>query len=148
MEVDMEYNVLKVTDIEKVIPLYIEYYNEQEDSEWTEGTVYKRIHQVVTREDSYGLILSDGNSIVGFAMGYFEQYDDGKAYDLVEIVISHKYQRKGIGTSFMQELEKRVKELGAFLIQMQSVNDEKHNNFYGNLGYNDCKNLILKSKVI
>lgn len=144
----MEYSVLKVIDIDKVIPLYIEYYNEQEDAEWTAETVYKRIYQVVTREDSFGLILCDNNSIVGFAMGYFEQYDDGKAYDLIEIVISHKYQRKGIGTSFMKELEKRVKELGAFLIQLQSVNDEKHNNFYSNLGFKDCHNLILKSKVI
>lgn len=144
----MEYSELKVLDINKVIPFYMEYYNEQEDSEWTEETVYKRIHQVVTREDSFGLILRDGNSIVGFAMGYFEQYDDGKAYDLIEIVIAHKYQRKGMGTSFMQELEKRVKELGAFLIQLQSVNDEKHNTFYGNLGYRDANNLILKSKMI
>ena len=144
----MEYNILKVTDIEKVIPLYIEYYNEIEGTEWTEETVYKRIHQVVTIEDSYGLTLSNDNSIIGFAMGYFVQYDDGKAYDLIEIVISHKYQRMGIGTLFMKELEKRVKELGAFLIQLEAVNDEMHNNFYGNLGYGDCKNLILKSKLI
>lgn len=112
----MEYNLLKVTDIEKVIPLYIEYYNEIEGTEWTEERVYKRIHQVVTIEDSYGLTLSNDNSIIGFAMGYFVQYDDGRAYDLIEIVISHKYQRMGIGTLFMKELEKRVKELGAFLI--------------------------------
>lgn len=148
MEVYMEYNVLKETDIDKVIPLYIQYYNEYEDADWTSETVYKRLHQVITREDSYGLILSDENSIVGFAMGYFEQYDDGKAYDLVEIVISHSYQRKGIGTSFMNELEKRVKELGAFLVQLQSVNDEKHNTFYESLGYKDCHNLIIKSKGI
>lgn len=136
----MEYNILKVTDIEKVIPLYIEYYNEIEGTEWTEETVYKRIHQVVTIEDSYGLTLSKDNSIIGFAMGYFVQYDDGKAYDLIEIVISYKYQRMGIGTLFMKELEKRVKELGAFLIQLEAVNDEMHNNFYGNLG--DRKSVV------
>lgn len=48
----------------------------------------------------------------------------------------------------MKELEKRVKELGAFLIQLQAVNDDMHNKFYGNLGYKDCHNLILKSKPI
>ena len=144
----MEYKILKVTDIEKVIPLYIEYYNEVEGAKWTEETVYSRIHQIVTIEDSYGLILSDNNSIIGFAMGYFAQYDDGKVYNLIEIVISHKYRRKGIGTMFMKELEKRVKELGAFLIQMEAVNVEMHNNFFGKLGYKDCTNLILKSKVL
>jgi len=144
----MEYNILKVTDIKKVIPLYIEYYNGVEGAEWTEETVYKRIHQIVTMEDSYGLVLSDENTVIGFAMGYFLQYDDGKTYNLNEIVISHKYQRRGIGTAFMIELEKRVKELGAFLIQMEAVNDEMHNSFYGKLGYKDAKNLVIKSKVI
>lgn len=144
----MEYNMIKVTDIEKIIPLYIDYYNEKEGAEWTEETVYKRIHQVVTIEDSYSIILSDNDSIIGFAMGYFAQYDDGKAYNLVEIVISHEYQRQGIGTLFMNELEKRVKELGGFLIQLEAVNDEMHNKFYGNLNYKDCNNLILKSKLI
>lgn len=131
----MKYDILKVSDIEKTIPFYIEYYNEVEGAQWTEETAYKRIHQVVTTEDSYGLTLSIDNSIIGFAMGYFVQYDDGKSYDLIEIVISHRYQRKGIGTMFMKELERRVKELGAFLIQMEVVNDEMHNNFYGKLGY-------------
>ena len=144
----MDYNILKVTDIHKIIPLYIEYYNGNEGAEWTEETAYKRINQVITMEDSYGLILNHDNSVVGFAMGYLCQYDDGIAYNLVEILVSQKYQRKGIGTSFMEELEKRVKELGVFLIQMEAVNDKMHNNFYGNLGYGDCKNLILKSKLI
>lgn len=144
----MGYNILKVTDIKKVIPLYIEYYNGVEGAEWTEETVYKRIHQIVTMEDSYGLVLSDENTVIGFAMGYFSQYDDGKTYNLNEIVISHKYQRRGIGTVFMIELEKRVKELGAFLIQMEAVNDEMHNSFYGKLGYKDARNLVIKSKVI
>ena len=144
----MEYKILKVRDIEKVIPLYIEYYNGKEGGEWTKETVYKRMHQIVTMEDSYGLILTNNNSVIGFAMGYFSQYDDGKVYNLVEIVIFHEHQRKGIGTLFMKELEKRVKELGAFLIQLEAVNDEMHNKFYGNLGYGDCKNLTLKAKLI
>lgn len=94
----MEYNILKVSDIEKIIPLYLEYYNEIDGADWTEKTAYKRIHQVVTTEDSYGLILSDCSEIIGFVMGYFVQYDDGKAYNLIEILISTKYQIKGIGT--------------------------------------------------
>lgn len=144
----MTYKTLDRSDIERVIPLYIEYYNHYEDGEWSERTVYKRISQVVSREDSFGLILEDENTVVAFAMGYFEQYDDGIAYDLVEIVVSHEYQNKGIGTLFMGELEKRVKESGAFIIQLTAVNDEKHHHFYGKLGYRNAANLVLKSKLI
>lgn len=144
----MKYSIMKEIDIKRVIPLYIDYYNNQEDSMWTYETAYKRIHQVWNKEDSYSLILEDNDTILGFAIGYFEQYDDIKAYDLVEIVITHKYQNQGIGTEFMIELERQVKEMGGLMIQLQAVNDEMHNSFYGKLNYKDATNLILKSKWI
>ncbi len=97
------------SDIAKVIPLFIDYYNNKEEGEWNEETVYKRIHQVFSREDSYCLIGEESGRTAGFTMGYFEQYDDGFAYDLIEIVIAAELQNKGLGTEFMKELEKREK---------------------------------------
>lgn len=143
-----QYREMAEYDIEKVVPLYIEYYNNKEDGEWTAETTYKRIHQVWSREDSYCLILEEDKSVIGFAIGYFEQYDDCFAYDLVEIVVSTKLQNQGVGTKFMNELEKRIKEKGAMLIQLQAVNDNYHNHFYGKLGYRDATNLTLKTKIL
>ena len=143
-----QYREMAECDIEKVVPLYIEYYNNKEDAEWTTETTYKRIHQVWSREDSYCLILENSETVLGFAIGYFEQYDDCFAYDLVEIVVSTKLQNQGVGTKFMNELEKRIKEKGAMLIQLQAVNDDLHNHFYGKLGYRDATNLTLKTKIL
>ena len=134
------------SDIDLVVPLYIEHYNTYEGGEWTQKTTYKRIHQVWSREDSLCMILEQDSEVIGFVMGYFEQYDDISAYDLVEIVIKHEHQGKGIGTAFMELLEKKVRELGGAMIQLQAVNDEMHEHFYGKLGYRNCKNLVLKSK--
>lgn len=92
------------------------------------------------------MMLEDGEEIIGFVMGYFEQYDDIQAYDLVEIVIAHGYQGRGMGTRFMQLLETKVEECGGAMIQLQAVNDERHNNFYSKLGFQNCSNLVLKSK--
>ncbi len=144
----MQYRIMTEADIHRVIPLYIEHYNTYEDGAWTQETTYKRIHQVWSREDSLCLILEDGNDTLGFAMGYFEQYDDLKAYDLVEVVIAHNHQNKGIGTAFMLELERRVKDLGGAMIQLQAVNDAMHDHFYGKLNYKNCSNLIPKSKFL
>lgn len=144
----MQYRIMTEDDVQKIVPLYIEYYNNNEDGDWTQETTYKRIHQVLSHEDSYCLILENNETVLGFAMGYFEQYDDCFAYDLVEIVVSTKLQNQGIGTQFMNELEKQVKEKGAMLIQLQAVNDDHHNHFYGKLGYKDAKNLILKTKIL
>lgn len=79
-------------------------------------------------------------------MGYFEQYDDLQAYDLVEIVIAYPYQNRGIGTVCMIELESKVKEAGGTMIQLEAVNDEMHERFYGKLKYKNAENFVLKSK--
>ena len=133
-------------DINRVIPLYMDYYNTCEDGSWTRETTYKRIHQVWSREDSMCLIAQEREQIVGFAMGYYEQYDDLKAYDLVEIVIDRHKQRRGLGTAFMRELENWVRRDGGASIQLQAVNDAMHERFYGNLGYQNVVNFVLKTK--
>lgn len=81
-------------------------------------------------------------------MGRFETFYDLTAYNLVEIVVASEHQKGGIGTKMMTELKKRVKELGAAMVQLKAVNDEMHEHFYGKLGYGDTTNLKLKSKFL
>ena len=143
---DMTCRMMAESDIDLVVPLYIEHFNTYEGGEWTQKTTYKRIHQVWSRENSLCMILEQDSEVIGFVMGYFEQYDDIQAYDLVEIVIAHQHQGKGIGTQFMGLIEAKVKELGGAMIQLEAVNDDMHNSFYGKLNYQNCTNLVLKSK--
>ena len=144
----MEYRPFTLEDLPQTAKLYVDYYNTYEDGEGTIETTTKRIHQVMTREDAFGLLLEDKGKLLGFAMGYFEQYDDCQAYDLIEIVVAGERQNQGLGTAFMQELERQVRERGAMLIQLQSVNDEKHEHFEDTLGFKNAKNLVLKTKML
>ena len=134
--------------IHRVIPLYLRQYNDFEGDQWTPEIVYRRIHQVWSREDSLCLILEQEKEPLGFAMGYLEAFYDLDAYYLVEIVIDHAQQGKGLGTRRMAELETAVKARGGRMIQLASVNDEMHRHFYGKLGFLDANNLVLKSKFI
>lgn len=144
--VKMTIREMTLSDIKAVLPLYISYYNEQESGCWTEESARKRIHQVLSMEDSFSLILEQDDVTLGFAMGYFKQYDDIIGYTLEEIVIAYKYQNQGIGSALLYELEKIVKEKGASCIEIQSVNDEHHDKFYGKADYHNAKNLVLKVK--
>ncbi len=133
-------------DIPAVLPLYISYYNEQNKSQWNENTAAKRIHQVLSMEDSYSLIAEDGNRVLGFAMGYFKQYDDIIGYTLEEIIIAYKFQNQGIGSILLRELEQQLKEKGASCVELQAVNDDMHERYYGKAGYRNAKNFVLKIK--
>ena len=97
----MHIREMTTSDIKAVLPLYVSYYNEQENGYWTEETADRRIHQVLSMEDSFSLILERDDVILGFAMGYFKQYDDIIGYTLEEIIIAYEYQNQGIGSTFL-----------------------------------------------
>ena len=52
----MRFEVMEIKDIDLIVPLYIEYYNNHEEGCWTEETAKRRIRQVLTMDDSYSLI--------------------------------------------------------------------------------------------
>lgn len=133
-------------DISRVIPLYLDYYNGHEDACWTEETAGRRIRQVVTCQDSFCLLMEEEGAVLGFVMGYLQQYDDLVAYYLAEIVIRADAQGKGLGGALLEELERQLKAKGIRLVQLFSVNDEMHHHFYGRQGYGDANNLVLKTK--
>ena len=143
----MKYNDMTEKTLDEVVNKYIEYYNGSEDGCWTYDKAYKRIHQVMTIEDSKCLIqYDDDDNMTGFVMGYYKQYDDILAYFLEEIVIFSDYQGKGYGSLFMTELEKIVKADGCEHLELLSVNDEHHMHFYGKFGYYAADNLSLMGK--
>lgn len=143
----MKIEEMKKQDIDLILPLYVDYYNNHEDSCWTQTTAKKRIVQVIGMEDAYALIMKeDDDKIIGFAMGYFKQYDDVLGYTLEEIVISYENQNKGLGSILLRELEQRVKEKGASCVELQAVKDEMHERYYGKAGYHDADNFVMKVK--
>lgn len=145
---DITYRQMQKEDISSVTPLYMEYWNSTGDN-WNEELVYRRIWQVIGSPDSYGLIAQNGKKeVLGFAMGRFETFYDLTAYNLVEIIVASDSQGNGIGTKITEELERRVKDMGASLIQLVSVNDDWHEHFYTKQGYKDATNIKLKSKFL
>lgn len=138
---------MRTEDIASVLPLYLDYYNGCEGGCWTEQTAGKRITQVMTVADAYSLImLGEGGQAIGFAMGYFKQYDDIIGYTLEEIVIAREHQRKGLGSKLLAEIEARVCKMGASCVELQAVNDALHEGYYGKAGYKNATNFVLKVK--
>jgi predicted N-acetyltransferase YhbS len=143
----MNITTMTVEDIAEVLHLYLDYYNNCEGGCWTEETARKRIHQVLTMEGGYSLIMrQESGEAIGFAMGYWKQYDDIVGYTLEEIIISRQFQNQGLGSVLLAEIERQVKEQGASCIELQAVNDEMHERYYGKAGYHNAQNFVMKVK--
>ncbi len=142
----MEYVKLTEENMEGVVLNYVNYYNTCEGGCWTYEKAYRRIHQVMTIEDSECFVQYDDGKISGFVMGYYKEFDDLKAYFLEEIVIFAEYQNKGYGAAFMEELERVVRQNGVEHLELISVNDEHHMYFYKKLGFYAASNLAMMGK--
>ena len=144
----MNYFRMSEKDLDLITSLYVKYYNENEDGSWTFEKAYRRIRQVLLTPDSYCLIQEINGLFTGFLMGYIKEYDDLKSYFLEEIVIFNEYQNKGLGSLFLKELESHLLEVDVSLIELMSVNDEKHRHFYKKFSFAKVSNLMIMSKFI
>ena len=138
---------LTKTDIESIIPHYLDYFNLVEGAIWSEKTIERRLRQLIIREDQVGLILLDNESFIGFVTGQLMQFDDGLIYELNELFISRSKQRKGYGTFLLKAIENLAKEKGALRLQLQAGDDRAHRHFYLTMHtYQIANNNLLLSK--
>ena len=144
----MNYFRMSEKDLDSITSLYVRYYNENEDGIWTFEKANKRIRQVLLTPDSYCLIQEVNGLYTGFLMGYIKEYDDLKSYFLEEIVVFKDYQNKGLGTLFISELQKQLLNRDVSMIELMSVNDAKHLNFYEKFSFEKTNNLLVMSKFI
>ena len=144
----MNYFRMSEKDLDIITSLYVRYYNENEDGIWTFEKANKRIRQVLLTPDSYCLIQEVNGLYTGFLMGYIKEYDDLKSYFLEEIVVFKDYQNKGLGTLFISELQKQLLNRDVSMIELMSVNDAKHLNFYEKFSFEKSSNLLVMSKFI
>ena len=63
-----------------------------------------------------------------------------------EILIFGEYQNKGYGRLLLQEVEQRVRERGAQMIELVCPDDAHHMHFYGGFGMAEATNLKLMKK--
>lgn len=144
----MNYNVMNEKDLDIITSLYVKYYNENEDGIRTFEKAYKRIRQVLLTPDSYCLIQEINGVYTGFLMGYIKEYDDLKSYFLEEIVVFKEYQNKGLGTLFINKLQKHLLDKEVSMIELMSVNDSKHLNFYEKFSFEKSTNLLVMSTFL
>ncbi len=52
---------MQIIRYQAVLSVYLAYYNDQKYRCWTEKSARKRVPQVLSIEDSYSLVLEDGN---------------------------------------------------------------------------------------
>ena len=143
----MNYETMTEAYVDEIAKLYMDYYNNHTDGCWTYEKAYRRIHQMMTIENSLCLVQKDDKGHpTGIAIGFIVEFDDRSFYELEEILVFAEYQNKGYGRQLLAEVENRVQECGASLIELICPDDEHHRRFYGGFGMEESTNLKIMKK--
>lgn len=97
------------------------------------------------RDPELFLIAEQNDRIVGSVIGGW----DGRRGWIYHLAVSPNYQRKGFGAGLVQELEKRLVDKGAKMVnaQIHKLN-EKSSTFFKSIGYDERSHLIMIGKQL
>lgn len=142
-----KFKELELEDLDILIDKYIIYYND-EGGKWTYDIAKRRLEQIFLTPDFYGIGLYSESELVGFAVGWFKDFDNLELFYLEEILVFKEYQNKGFGTKVLQEVESLVKKKGAQKIDLSTTYEDDHQRFYSRFGFKRSDFLVPMYKKI
>lgn len=89
--------------------------------------------------------LIDGE-IVALSIGMIKPWIKGLEYYIDEFCISYNYQGKGLGSQFLQAIEKDIEKKGLNAIILNTEKGFPAEKFYMKNGFNIAKELIILTK--
>jgi aminoglycoside 6'-N-acetyltransferase I len=101
---------------------------------------------VIAYEDEGAVLPVSSEQVLGFAMGYTEQWKQGRHFYLTEMCVVPHCQRRGIGTAIMEALCQGLVAMGVEAIYLLTLRDSPAAVFYEKSGFNISPRMILMGK--
>ncbi|MDO5157012.1 MAG: GNAT family N-acetyltransferase [Eubacteriales bacterium] len=95
---------------------------------------------------TYGLFEDD--KLVGVSMGHIKHWYSGTEYYIEELFVQTSKQGNGIGTYFLKEIEKGIKNLGLVQIFLQTESTVPAYDFYIKNGFSELNEHVSFVKKI
>lgn len=95
---------------------------------------------------TYGLF--EDEKLIGVSMGYIRHWYSGTEYYIDELCIQTDKQGNGLGTLFVKEIEKGIKEIGLVQLFLQTENNVPAYGFYQKNGFYELKDHVSFAKRI
>lgn len=106
------------------------------------------IHDLIGQNNSLTFGLYEDTELIGISMGHIKHWYSGTEYCIDELCINTSKQGKGIGTLFVNEIERVCKELGMTHIFLLTENNVPAFEFYKKIGFYELKNNVAFVKKL
>ena len=123
--------------------------NEPWNDDWSDkDQLHNYILDLTGQSYSLTLGLFEGEEMVGLSMGYIKHWFRGTEYMIDEFCISRTRQHQGLGTKFMQEIEKYIKSIGLKQIFLQTDRNVPAYEFYKKNGFIELQGHVSVAKEL
>ena len=138
------------TDIDICVPVFIDVFkNEPWNYDWiTNEKIYKYFNDLQNTPGFLGLLHYDIGELTGFCFGLIYDYFANNTYDIKEILVKRKYQRKGIGTAMLAEVENYLKTYDMKIITLTTQRKIPAFEFYKKNAYSVSDGSVYMYKII
>ena len=145
----MYYREMLQEDIPIVTKMYVETFNSPPWNDvWTEETAGKRLMQMISCEEAYGLLAYEDYLLCGMALGCTEQFITETMFDLKEFCVRNDMRSHGIGSLLLEELERRLKGMGVGSICLFTSGGKGIDVFYQKRGYETYSEMVMMGKKL
>ena len=106
------------------------------------------LYDLVGQSNSLTYGFFEDGKLIGVSMGHIRHWCSGTEYYIDEFFIQTDKQGIGIGTHFLKEIEKGIKEIGLVKIFLQTENNVPAYGFYQKNGFYELKKHVSLAKKI
>lgn len=132
---------LNITQIEAVKELFLSVFTvEPWNDDWSDTQQLNLyLNDLAGQNNSLTYGIYENQELVGVSMGHIRHWYSGTEYYIDEFFIKKDMQGKGIGTYFINQIQKAIKEIGFVQIFLQTENNVPAYDFYLKNGFRELK---------
>jgi ribosomal protein S18 acetylase RimI-like enzyme len=145
----MKLTSIKPEDLTQCADLFVTVFNNEPWNEhWQPSAVLARLTDIFHTPGFHGIAAFNETVIVGFALGYIEQWDQQRVFYLKEMCVKTDLQRQGIGAKLIEYLERDLKQRSISKIYLLTARDSLAEAFYRKAGFYVSAKMIMMAKYL
>ena len=144
--VDPNINQLELTELGSCADLYVSVFNQEPwNDEWTIEMAQTRLTEMLNTPGSLGYTANSEVEVIGFVLGYREQWYSGKHFYLAEMCVAPQLQRSGVGSTLLDHLVRELREDTTEQINLFTMRDTHASSFYTKYGFRKNTQMEMQS---
>ena len=134
-----EFFILDESYIDEMAELYKNAFaGEPWNDDWSDRVqLYEYIKEISGAYNCLNYGLKVDGKLVAMSLGMIRHWWEGTNYNIEELCVSPELQGKGMGSRFMEMIERDIQTRGAVGIFLQTDNDKPAYRFYQKIGFGD-----------